>query len=359
MLSCGRKAVRGEKEAAEVLVRHAEQPGQALNVDVCFVPEQHDAQEKLPAVSGSSGRLMVERLPAEGEAPPHWPGQIFGEAELDYTAAMHQYAQATRDRLIHTQAERQPRRLEPSQWRLASDRWDERFRVRQRRQQEDAAWLAAKAEHHQASLEHRALTRQERKQQRAVWQAKDLAWRTLREQRQQLMRQRQQENEAWHQLNLTVNDALADGTQARTWIAILVVTDNCTRQCLGLPIFRSGAKLTSHEVVVALQAVLPNELDFLISDQGTQFRTSAFAQFALEAGFIHVPVYRHRPESNGIAERFVLTIKDWLRCQAWQSAEQLQVHLAVFIPEYNERPHQGLAIPGLSPNEFANRFWLM
>jgi hypothetical protein len=26
---------------------------------------------------------------------------------------------------------------------------------------------------------------------------------------------------------------------------------------------------------------------------------------------------------------------------------------------YNDRPHQGLALPGLSPNEFAARFWLM
>jgi transposase InsO family protein len=358
MLICGRKAARGKKEAAEGVVRSAEQPGQALNVDVCFVPEQHDAQEKLPAVSGSSGRLIVERLPASDEVR-HWPGQVFAEAELDYEAAMLQYAQATQERLIHTQAERRPRVLEPSQWRLASERWDQRFRMRQQRQQEDASWLAAKAEHHQANLEHRALSRQERKQQRAVWEAQEHAWRKLREQRQQRLQQRQQENEAWHQCVRTFNAALADETQTRIWIAILVVTDNCTRQSLSLPIFRSGAKLTSHEVVLALQTVLPKELAFLISDQGTQFRSTAFAQFALDAGFIHVPVYRHRPESNGIAERFVLTLKNWLRCQAWQSAEQLQAHLAVFIPEYNERPHQGLAIPGLSPNEFANRIWLM
>jgi hypothetical protein len=26
---------------------------------------------------------------------------------------------------------------------------------------------------------------------------------------------------------------------------------------------------------------------------------------------------------------------------------------------YNDRPHQGLGIPGLSPNEFADRIWLM
>ena len=89
------------------------------------------------------------------------------------------------------------------------------------------------------------------------------------------------------------------------------------------------------------------------------FRTHAFAQLVEEYGFIHVPVYRHRPESNGIAERFVLTLKAWLEDKSWQSAEGLQALLAMFQPEYNDRPHQGLGIPGLSPNEFANRVWLM
>jgi hypothetical protein len=33
--------------------------------------------------------------------------------------------------------------------------------------------------------------------------------------------------------------------------------------------------------------------------------------------------------------------------------------LDLFLLEYNDRPHQGLSIPGLSPNEFAQRIWLM
>jgi transposase InsO family protein len=32
--------------------------------------------------------------------------------------------------------------------------------------------------------------------------------------------------------------------------------------------------------------------------------------------------------------------------------------LAQFVTDYNERPHQGLGIPGLSPNEFTKRVWL-
>jgi transposase InsO family protein len=128
---------------------------------------------------------------------------------------------------------------------------------------------------------------------------------------------------------------------------------------LGLPIFRSGSKLTSLELVAALRAILPQELQFLISDQGTHFRSKAFAKLAQEADFIHVVVYRHRPESNGIAERFVLKLKVWLRSKSWNGADPLVALLAEFLPEYNDRPHQGLAIPGLSPNEFAKRIWVM
>ena len=63
--------------------------------------------------------------------------------------------------------------------------------------------------------------------------------------------------------------------------------------------------------------------------------------------------------SNGIAERFVRTLKAWLADRAWGGAEGLAPLLAQFRAEYNDRPHQGLALPGLSPNEFTARFWLL
>jgi hypothetical protein len=141
-------------------VRSAEQPGQALNVDLCFVPERHVVQEKLPAVSGSSGRLIVERVPAEGEAP-HWPGQVFAEPELEYADAMLEYVALTRDRLIRSKTEPPPTVVEPNLWRQALERRAKRYRVREQRKQEDVAWKAAKAEHRQAALEHRVLSCQE------------------------------------------------------------------------------------------------------------------------------------------------------------------------------------------------------
>jgi transposase InsO family protein len=75
-------------------------------------------------------------------------------------------------------------------------------------------------------------------------------------------------------------------------------------------------------------------------------------------GGVAALIVRHRPQSNGIAERFVRSLKEWLRDKSWQDDQELAALLTQFRTEYNDRPHQGLAIPGLSPNEFANRIWL-
>lgn len=348
----------GGKRNCEVVVRTAEQPGQAVNIDLCFVPEEHVAQEKLPAVSGSSGHLIVEHLPPPGEET-HWPGQIFAEAGLDYAEAMGQYALVTRDRLVRRSSERIPVLQEGTAWRKEWEGRAERYQVREQCKREEVIWKTAKTAWRQTRQAYQAMTRAERKERQVAYQLACQTWETVRRARQTTLQLRQQENQAWHQSNREIQAGLDGQTQARSWIAILVVTDNCTRQCLGLPIFRTGSKVTSDEVVMALCTVLPKELAFLISDQGTHFRSKALADLALETGFIHVPVYRHRPESNGIAERFVLTLKDWLGSKSWNGVDALQLWLVQFQPEYNARPHQGLAIPGLSPNEFAKRIWLM
>ncbi len=63
--------------------------------------------------------------------------------------------------------------------------------------------------------------------------------------------------------------------------------------------------------------------------------------------------------SNGIAERFVRTLKEWLALHAWLSTAELTLLLPQFRADYNDRPHQGLPLPGLSPAEFERRIWLL
>ena len=286
---------------------------------------------------------MVER-PKPEENQQHWPGQIFADAELGYEEAMQAYVAATQDRLSHTRTEKVAKGGRKSEkqalWREDQALQEERYQIRERRKEEDAVWRAF------------------RKQHKAV-ENREQGWQTTWDQRKVTVKVRSQEDAQWRARRQQLRESAVAAFTVQAWFAILVMTDNCTRQCVGLPLFVAGPKVTAEMVVQALATLLPPELQYLISDQGIHFRTGALAQLAKRLDFIWVPIARHRAQSNGIAERFVRTLKEWLADHEWQSSEELAVLLDEFLPEYNARPHQGLPIPGLSPDEFAKRLWLM
>ena len=307
-------------------------------------------------MSGSSGRLVVERT-AEEQEERQWPGRVFEDENLDYTAAMLEFVAASRAKAEPEtsaesveEAEKATLRAEKRTLRQEEEALRvERRTVRQQRKQEDDAWRTLRAERKEQQTE---LAPEERKAQEEQWQA-------LRQQRQETVKSRKQEDETWRAKRLSVRERWAQLPLVTAWIAILVMTDNCTRQCLGLPLFVAGPNVTSEMIVEALRVLLPSELLFLITDRGTHFTAKAFQALVRREAFIHVLIARHRPQSNGIAERFVRTLKEWLRGKSWQNDQELATLLEQFKAEYNDRPHQGLPIPGLSPIEFATRIWLM
>jgi transposase InsO family protein len=298
-------------------------------------------------VSGSSGRLVIS--PVKDDAvEPTWPGRVFEDPALGYTAAMHAFvaaslpdAQPAAAPDPPVQAEKLSRREQKRQLRCETLALREaRRQTRRQRKHADAAWRILRQQRHDSDLTNET-------------------WQPLRTQRKAELGQRELADAIWRQQLQQLRERWAQLPLVTVWIAILVVTDNCTRQCLGLPLFVMGPKVTAELIVEALRALLPSELHFLISDRGTHFTANAFRQLALSQEFIHVLIARHRPESNGIAERFVRTLKEWLADKVWTSDEPLAELLSQFIAEYNDRPHQGLALPGLSPNEFARRIGLL
>ena len=319
------------------------------------MPATHAEVKKLPAVSGSSGRLVIEQ-PVATRQERHWPGQVFADESQDYTEAMLAFVAASSRQATPAQAsdlceagslQEQRRTLRQEEARLR----DERRAVRHSRQLEDAAWQVMKAEHKTQATVASASVSSERKACADHWQA-------VRRQRRACVAQRKEADHAWKQQRLTLRQQWSQLPMVTAWIAILVITDNCTRQCLGLPLFAAGPKVTAEMIVTALKTLLPPELLFLISDRGVHFRAEAFQLLVRQEEFIHVLIARHRPQSNGIAERFVRSLKTWLQDKSWQNDQELAALLEQFLAEYNDRPHQGLSIPGLSPNEFANRIWL-
>lgn len=300
---------------------------------------------------------MIER-PQDG-TEPQYPGRIFEDPTLDYVEAMKGFvaasAQNSADKKPAKDEQKQAWKAEIRQLRQEEERLRiERRAIRTRRQQEDAAWRALRQQQRQQDDE--LSQRRSQYGERKVIQEER---RVLREQRRQRLAQRQRENEAWRQQRQRLRRQMALLPVVTAWIAVLVVTDNCTRQCLGLPLFVAGSKVTAEMVVDALRTLLPTELQFLISDRGVHFTAQVLQELARSEGFVHVVIARHRPQSNGIAERFVRTLKEWLATWSWNDDQELLALLTEFRTEYNDRPHQGLAISGLSPNEFAKRIWLM
>ena len=347
--------VRWQKRGLTLPVRTAEQPGQTLNADLCFVPATQAAPTPLPAVSGSSGRLVVAAPPTE-HASAH-PGQVFAERQLPYHEAMQAFVASSPPHTTLPLPSTPALVPEPAAVQRALRQEAERLRVERRvvrvqRQAEDVVWRHLWHQQHPSRPPHPALAP-------PASPLPPEAWRTVRLHRRATLRQRAAQDDIWRAARQRIREHLTPATPHRDWIAILVLTYNCTRVCYGLPLFTTGAMVTAEQVVEALRQLLPPDLQFLITDRGTHFTANAFAQLATDADFVHVLIARHRPQSNGIAERFVQTLKDWLATHIWTSADELASLLAAFLLEYNNRPHRGLGLPGLSPNEFANRIWLL
>ena len=386
--------------------RTAEKPGQCINVDLAFVPVSHETEKKLPAVSGSSGRLVVERMAEDSEKVPQWPGRVFEDKTLSYEEAMERFvaASATQSKESEPGMPDSSEEASVKAQKLAIRQEEEELRserrqIRNQRKQEDAdrvefrtrlrtqqaanntrkqtphviltepapcqvptseldtvahtfddvvddvpqtivfpnseaspmplcnVDLAVSASNDtapvltppesaesvkcsgvggSASLES---TDSYRKDQSASSTTSapsitDEQRRQQQDNRRAQLAKRKKEDEQWHSKRKSIRERLAELPIITSWFAILVIIDNCTRVCYGLPLFITGSKVTAEEVVNALQSLLPPELMFLISDRGVHFRAKVFEALAKNKEFLHVFTARHRPQSNGIAERF-------------------------------------------------------
>ena len=310
----------------------------------------HEAEQKLPAVSGSSGRLVVKRAAGE-ESEKQWPGRVFEDQDRDYTEVMLDYVAASKAQSppSETAQTKQKAALKAKKQALHQEEAKLRHQrrvLRQERKAQDDAWELQKAKRRELKAKSSA----------KELRAHDELFSIIRKQHSDSKLKRKDENKLWRQKRLSIRERLGQLPIVTAWIAILVIVDNCTRQCLGLPLFVVGPKVTSEMIVEALRVLLPPDLHFLITDRGTHSIADTFKQLAQSSDFIHVLIARHRPQSNGIAERFIRTFKEWLMDKSWDDDNQLDALIAQFLCKYNDRPHQGLPIPGLSPNEFANRF---
>jgi transposase InsO family protein len=349
------------KRKAEPEVRHAEKQGQTVNVDLCFVPAEHETTVDLPTVSGSSGKLKICKPKAQ-ENERQWPGRVFEQTDCSYEEAMDAYVAARTDDQSGAKTIPEPsteeeaikakkKKLKEQEEQLRI----ERRKVREQRKQEDEVWRRLKKQRREAKKVRKQVSKEKRRAQRAEEQARKEERKAQNKIRKEQLEVRKKEDQKWRDQRKEIREQKENLPVITAWIAILVIVDNCTRQCLGLPMFTAGAHVSADMVVEALKELLPGELQYLIADRGVHFTSKALEQLARDKGFKRVFLAPHRPQSNGIAERHVRTLKEWLLTRSWETSEELSALLVEFAEHYNDRPHQGKELEGLSPNEYANR----
>ena len=92
--------------------------------------------------------------------------------------------------------------------------------------------------------------------------------------------------------------------------------------------------------------------DQLVTDNGPQFLSEEFAAFVKNNGIKHIRTAPYHPASNGLAERFVQSLKQSLKT-ARTSGRTLQHRLSNFLLTYRSSPH---ATTGVTPSAlFLNR----
>ena len=84
--------------------------------------------------------------------------------------------------------------------------------------------------------------------------------------------------------------------------------------------------------------------DKLVSDNGPQFTSDEFKEFMLNCGILHIKTAPYHPQTNGEAERFVQTFKNFVkRADHDKNLNQRQIDEAIlkFLMTYRCTPHSG------------------
>jgi transposase InsO family protein len=83
----------------------------------------------------------------------------------------------------------------------------------------------------------------------------------------------------------------------------------------------------------------------VMTDNGSCYRSNAFANACTQLGVKHIKIKPYTPQTNGKAERFIQTaLREWAYATAFEHSEQRRQALLPWIHRYNwHRPHASLA----------------
>ncbi|MBE3122312.1 MAG: DDE-type integrase/transposase/recombinase [Thermoplasmata archaeon] len=334
----------------------ADTPGKTINIDLCFVPAE-EIEVDTPDVSFFFQQIDMLCSPCSINDRSVVPGtmsglEIFSKEKTSYDEKMDAYV-LMRSMKEERSEDNQGCTVEEMEKKTAIKQTVEeirgwRRRIRIERRKEDEAWQKYRDIRKALIQKWKTLSRKKRNKIKEEKRQSDEEWNKRNTERKKVLIKREKEDEEWRKKQRGLKEQM--NIRITSLAAILAILDNCTRKCIGLPVFMTGRKVSADDVIRALEERLPSELRYIISDNGKQFIAEAFQKLCDSRDIVQVKITRHRPATNGIAERFVQRLKEMLTEKKWINEEELKMVLNEIVNEYNDAPHQGL--DGLSPNEY-------
>jgi putative transposase len=138
-------------------------------------------------------------------------------------------------------------------------------------------------------------------------------------------------------------DATSCLTRQEGTATVFVVVDHCASECIGLHAAKPGTRFEAVEPLRQGVRALFGSYDAGIAaglqarhDHGRQYMSDYFQDELMFLGITASPAFVREPEGNGVAERFIRTLKEqllWVRTFA--TVEELRVALREFKERYN------------------------
>ncbi|MDX8529077.1 IS481 family transposase [Mesorhizobium sp. MSK_1335] len=130
------------------------------------------------------------------------------------------------------------------------------------------------------------------------------------------------------------------------WEFVHVCIDDASRVAFSqvLPDERKESAIAFLKAAVAYYASLGIVIERVMTDNGSCYRSKAFAKACRKLGLKHIRTKPYTPKTNGKAERFIQTaLREWAYAVAYPTSDHRAAELPVWLHRYNwHRPHGSL-----------------
>jgi transposase InsO family protein len=130
------------------------------------------------------------------------------------------------------------------------------------------------------------------------------------------------------------------------WEFVHVCIDDASRVAFTriMPDEKKGSAIAFLKAALAYYASLGVTVERVMTDNGSCYRSRAFARACRQLKLKHIRTRPYTPKTNGKAERFIQTaLREWAYAQAYPTSNHRGAELPIWLHRYNwHRPHAGI-----------------